>query len=160
METKNLGLVKAMFTQPTSPVRTDVWWYDTINSLLKYWDIGLLQWKEVTAGGGGGTPDVYVQVSIPANSYLDIVVGLKSAVLGVVIEYAGQRGALNVEGIGRCLIASTSPYSVTTDELGDAMGVTYEVQDSSANLVLRVSVDNSDVNQFKFSYKITTKPKF
>ena len=159
METKNLGLVKAIFIQSTSPVRTDVWWYDTVNNLLKYWDVGLLTWKQVT-GGGGGSPATYTQVSIPANSSLDITIGLTSDIRAGIIEYAGERGALNVEGVGRFLISGTSPYTVTTDEQGDAMGVTYAVVESGANLVLRVAVDNSDGNAFNFSYLISTKPKY
>jgi hypothetical protein len=160
METKNLGLVKAIFIQSTSPVRTDVWWYDTLNSLLKYWDVGLLQWKEVTGGGGGGGSVTYTQISIPANSNLDVVIGLTSVIRGLILEYVGERGSLYVEGVGRCLISGTSPYTVTTDEQGDSMGVEYEVIESGSNLALRILVDNSSSDIYNFSYRIETKPKF
>ena len=159
METKNLGLVKSIFVQSTSPVRTDVWWYDTVNSLLKYWDVGLLEWKEVTGSGGGGIV-TYTQVSIPSNTYLDIAIGLIAAVRGGIIEYVGERGSLNVEGVGRFLVSGSAPYSVTTDEQGDSVGVTYEVIESGANLVLRVTVDNSDGNSFNLNYRIENKPKY
>lgn len=161
METKNLGLVKAIFVQSTSPVRTDVWWYDTINNLLKYWDVGLLTWTEVVGGGGGSTV-TYTQISIPANSSIDIAVGLITAVRAAIIEYVGERGTLYVEGVGRCLISGTSPYAVTTDEQGDTdtIGITYEIVTSGANLVLRVTTDVSSVDSYNFSYKIEIKPKF
>jgi hypothetical protein len=161
METKNLGLVKAMFVQPTSPVRTDVWWYDTINAILKYWDAGTLQWKQVTAGGGGASV-TYTQISIPANSSIDISIGLASAVKALLVEYVGERGALAVEGCGRCLISGSSPYAVMTDEQGDSatIGITYYVVTSGANLVLRVIADNSSTYAYNFSYRIETKPKY
>jgi uncharacterized protein (TIGR02145 family) len=44
METKNLGIVKSIFRQSTAPVRTDVWWFDTVNNVLKSWDTTLGQW--------------------------------------------------------------------------------------------------------------------
>ena len=48
METKNLGLVKSVFVQSTSPVRVDVWWYDTINGVIKYYDIETASWVSAT----------------------------------------------------------------------------------------------------------------
>jgi hypothetical protein len=159
METKNLGLVKAIFTQSASPIRTDVWWYDTINSILKYWDVGSLTWKVVT-GGGGDISFTYTQISVLSNLYTDILLGLTSAIRGVIIEYVGERGTLYVEGQGRCLISGSSPYTVTTDELGDNTGVTYQVVESGLNLVLQVTVDNSDANAFDFSYRTEIKPKY
>lgn len=45
--TKNLGLVKAIFRQSSSPSRVDVLWYDTINNLLKYYDTTLLSWESL-----------------------------------------------------------------------------------------------------------------
>jgi hypothetical protein len=157
METKNLGLVKAIFTQSTSPVRTDVWWYDTVNSVLKYWDTGSLTWEVVT---GGGISFTYTQISVAANSNTDILLGLTSTIRGAIIEYVGERGVLYVEGQGRCLISGSSPYTVNTDELGNDVGVTYQVLESGSNLVLRVTVDNSTTDAFDFSYRIEIKPKY
>ena len=159
METKNLGLVKAIFTQSTSPVRTDVWLYDTVNSVLKYWDTGSLTWGVVT-DGGGSVSLTYTKINISANSNVDILIGLISAVRGVVVEYVGERGTLYVEGVGRCLVSGSSPYTVNTDELGDDVGVTYQVLESGSNLVLRVAVDNSTADAFDFSYRIEIKPKY
>lgn len=43
-ETKNLGLVKAIFKQSAAPIRTDVLWYDTSTNLMKYYDTIRLAW--------------------------------------------------------------------------------------------------------------------
>lgn len=63
MATKNLGLVKAIFRQSSSPSRTDVLWYDTVNSILKYYNTSLLSWETV-AGESGVQEQVSGSVSV------------------------------------------------------------------------------------------------
>ena len=47
MNTKNLGLVKAIFNQSTTPTRTDVLWYDSINGILKGYNNGTRAWLPI-----------------------------------------------------------------------------------------------------------------
>lgn len=78
METKNLGLVKAIFRQSTEPVRTDVLWYDTINNVLKIYDSVALKWLPKNTQLSGGLTD-----GTPTNTEIDIVVGMTADVAGI-----------------------------------------------------------------------------
>jgi hypothetical protein len=43
----NLGFVKPIFSQSTSPSRVDVWWYDTVNHVFKYFHTTKLMWVPI-----------------------------------------------------------------------------------------------------------------
>ena len=78
METKNLGLVKSIFVQSTSPVRTDVWWYDTLHNVLKYWDVASSRWTNAI------NPILLANVTddIPTAAEITLAVGMTAAVAG------------------------------------------------------------------------------
>ena len=79
MSTKNLGLVKVIFKQATSPMPTDVLWYDTINKILKYFDITILSWIPLYRSQlfGGLTANT------PTNAEITTVIGLTAVQAGV-----------------------------------------------------------------------------
>jgi hypothetical protein len=110
METKNLGVVKSIFVQSTSPVRTDVWWYDTINNVLKYWDIVSTRWTNAI------NPIVLYAVTdgAPTKSEITAAMGVTPVVAG-----AGYRRTIkDTSGTGLLYFIESDGtdwfYSVTT----------------------------------------------
>jgi hypothetical protein len=85
METKNLGQVKSIFRQSTSPVRTDVWWFDTVNNVLKYWDITSAMWTTAV------NPMISYAVTdgAPTKVQITAAMGMTPIVAG-----AGYRGSI------------------------------------------------------------------
>lgn len=78
MLTKNLGLVKSIFRQSTSPVRTDVLWYDTINNTLKAYNSNTLSWVPLQRSPLVGT----LTEDMPLSSEIDTTVGLTASQAG------------------------------------------------------------------------------
>jgi hypothetical protein len=76
-ETKNLGLVKGIFSQSTPPVRTDVLWFDTVNILLKAYDTVALKWLPHNIQLSGVLTD-----SNPSAAEIDAIIGLTAANAG------------------------------------------------------------------------------
>jgi hypothetical protein len=77
-ETKNLGLVRSIFRQSTEPVRTDVLWYDTINSVLKVYDLVALKWLPKSTQLSGVLTD-----GAPTSGEIDVVVGMTATEAGI-----------------------------------------------------------------------------
>ena len=77
METKNLGLVKGLFSQSSEPDRTDVLWYDTINNVLKYYNAITLKWCPWLLQLSGALTD-----GAPTSGEIDAVVGMSAVVAG------------------------------------------------------------------------------
>jgi len=77
METKNLGLVKAIFKQSIPPTRTDVLWYDTINNVLNIYDIVGQRWLPRYSQLTGAVTD-----GAPSNSEITAIIGLSAAAAG------------------------------------------------------------------------------
>jgi hypothetical protein len=77
-ETKNLGIVKSIFRQSTQPVRTDVLWYDTVNSVLKIYDFVALKWLPKVTQLSGSLTD-----GAPTSAEINAIVGLTAINAGV-----------------------------------------------------------------------------
>ena len=78
-ETKNLGLVKAIFKQSATPVRTDIIWYDTSSSLLKYYDTIALKWMPLKRPQLSGS----LTDDNPLRTEISAIVGLTPSEAGV-----------------------------------------------------------------------------
>jgi hypothetical protein len=76
-QTKNLGLVKAIFRQSTQPNRTDVLWFDTLESVLKEYDIVTLKWLPHNIQFSGPLVD-----GAPVTSQIDSIIGLTAVEAG------------------------------------------------------------------------------
>jgi len=76
---KNLGLVKAIFRQATSPVLTDVLWYDTVNKILKYFHTTTLTWRSLMRSQLTGT----LTPITPTDEDITTVIGLTATQAGV-----------------------------------------------------------------------------
>jgi len=79
METKNLGIVKAIFHQLTPPTRTDVLWYDTTNDILKIYSQVASKWLPVVLDqlSGALTDDA------PTTGEINSITGLTPSTAGI-----------------------------------------------------------------------------
>jgi hypothetical protein len=77
METKNLGLVKSIFRQSTPPDRTDVYWYDTINNIIKIYSNDTLKWIPNDHQFVGALTD-----NTPTSAEISSVIGLTASDAG------------------------------------------------------------------------------
>ena len=83
MATKNLGLVKAIFRQSSSPSRTDVLWYDTEANVLKYYDTTTLSWKPIIGRSQKMVEGNTVVSGSPSQHEIYMAIGMSPSEMGV-----------------------------------------------------------------------------
>jgi len=76
-QTKNLGLVKAIFRQTTTPTRTDILWYDTLNEVMKIYNHTSLKWVPLRLQLTGNVTD-----DTPTSTEIDDIVGMNAVTAG------------------------------------------------------------------------------
>jgi hypothetical protein len=151
METKNLGFVKSIFRQTTSPVRTDVLWFDTINNVLRYWDTSALIWKVLTTSA-------YTQITCPANVTTSIYIGSIASTIGVFGVCAGQRGVTGrTSGFFWTALLDTDidPLPIIPSSNSDSVDVSFAIaRGEDGNYYWQVAVGNSTTDPFYFTYRL------